>query len=126
MAKFMSIKGVPQLLKKLDRYSKSLEKKFEIGVTKAGTWLLRQSLKIVPVDTGLLRSTGKTTKQGKGFNTIILVSYGPLHYALIQHENLNFRHKKGKSAKFLEMPYRQGIKTIEKIIQDECKKAKFK
>ena len=65
--------------------------------------LKSKSQDIVPVDTGLLRSTANyRVKRGRnyirgsvGYNT---------HYALEQHENLNYRHKPGKFAKYLTTP----------------------
>jgi len=121
----MKLLNVPQLQRSLKNYSDSLEKHFERGITKAGAWLLRESKKIVPVDTNALRTSGIATKQHGGWRTTIIISYST-SYAIYVHEDLNARHAKGKSAKFLEKPFRTGLATMRKIIQDECKKAKFK
>ncbi|GAG45176.1 unnamed protein product, partial [marine sediment metagenome] len=50
------------------------------------------------------------------FDADILVSYST-DYAVYVHENLNARHKPGKSAKYLEKPAREKKSELIKIIR---------
>lgn len=76
--------------------------------------ILKESKRLVPVDTGALRSTGKVhpLKKLTGMQYKVDITYGGqadefkkrVKYAIIQHENLRFLHPKGGMAKFLEIP----------------------
>ena len=116
--------GLKDLFKGLDKKQKEHEQGFHIGVRKAGLWLLRESMKLVPVDTGALRASGPlvTRSMGQGFETVMVVGYGQ-EYAIYVHENLNARHASGKQAKFLEEPARTGRQTMTDIIRDEMRRA---
>lgn len=75
-----------------------------------GEILLGMSKGQVPVDTGVLRSTGHCTGpviQGTR-KAVVTVGYGgpAAPYAYRQHEDKTLRHKVGK-AKFLEDPFNQ-------------------
>ncbi len=69
--------------------------------------VLNESKKIVPVDTGVLKNSGKVEKPTiREAGVSVEVTYGgaAAPYALIVHEDLNARHAPGKSAKYLEIP----------------------
>ena len=72
--------------------------------------IFRNSQRLVPVKTGVLRASGQIIAPRKqGNNWVVVIGYGGAasSYALDQHENLQFRHKEGKSAKYLEIPAQQ-------------------
>jgi hypothetical protein len=116
-----NIKGADAIVSKCDRYPAELAAGVHRGLVKAGLALLRASQKIVPVDTGNLRSSGFTRAEGTGWQTKVSVGY-TASYAVFVHENLENRHKKGKKAKFLEEPARTMHKQLQQIIRDEVKK----
>lgn len=92
-----------------DKVKKKHERGFEAGAKQAGRFLLARSKELVPVDTGLLKSTGVMLAEGEGFNTVVTVSYGSpeAHYALYVHEDMNAAHAYPTQAKFLEQPAEQ-------------------
>lgn len=64
----------------------------------------RESQRLVPVDTGVLRSTGIVEVNAEGLN--FKISYGgpAAPYAARQHEDLSYKHTTGQ-AKYLEEPF---------------------
>ena len=70
--------------------------------------VLNQSKKIVPVDLGTLKNSGKVKKPTfKGSLIDVDITYGgaAADYAFIVHEDPNARHAPGKTYKYLEMPF---------------------
>lgn len=54
---------------------------------------------LVPLDEGPLMQSGKVTVDGLDGT----ISYDTV-YAVVQHENLDYRHAPGRQAKYLEQP----------------------
>lgn len=80
------------------------------ALTEEAQIVFRDSQRLVPVDTGTLRRSGQILPAvEKGTSVEITMGYGGAasSYALRQHENLQYRHKKGQQAKYLEQPVRQ-------------------
>lgn len=88
------------------------------GLLAAGRELQRDSMLIVPVDTGTLKRSATTVlrKKTRGGQVIVDVKYST-YYALAVHEILYYHHKPPTQAKFLEHPARMNknryIKTVE-------------
>lgn len=61
------------------------------GLKKAGLALQRESMKIVPVQTGNLRNSAFTRAEGSGFQTAVVVGY-TAKYALFVHEIIGNAH----------------------------------
>lgn len=93
----------------------------ERGIKRAARFLLRESLKIVPVDTGALKNSGRATFTGSGTETVGTVSYNTA-YAVYVHEDLNARHAPGKTAKYLERPARELRGKLMQIVAEEVRK----
>jgi hypothetical protein len=71
----------------------------EEGLQKALEHLLNKANEIVPLDESTLQRSGRVVRAGlNGFVTYDTV------YARIQHENLDYKHAPGRSAKYLEKP----------------------
>lgn len=69
------------------------------GLRRALEHLLTESRRIVPLEEATLERSGRATVDGlKGS-----VSYDTV-YAVVQHEELDYRHAPGRSAKYLEKP----------------------
>lgn len=114
-------------LKGLDNLAKDFRQKYEAhgrgaedGIVKAGLWLLGESQRQVPVDTGNLRGSGDTRKEGSGWGTAIFVFYSA-EYAVYVHEDMFANHTNG-NAKFLENPLRYGNIAMSRIIKAEVLK----
>tara|TARA_R110000803_G_scaffold141929_2_gene208316 strand:+ start:3044 stop:3436 length:393 start_codon:yes stop_codon:yes gene_type:complete len=77
------------------------------ALTEEAQIVFRDSQRLVPVDTGTLRRSGIIIPVRERGNLIeVAMGYGGAasSYALRQHENLQYRHKKGQQAKYLETP----------------------
>lgn len=128
------------------RYASGIER----GLKTAGLFLLRESMKLVPVQTGALRASGPavTRATGSGFRTVMTVGYGT-DYAVFVHENLEAAHgakfnvkhadriaaattpaqkaiwfERGprQTAKFLEIPLNMYRSRLAQIVRQEASK----
>jgi hypothetical protein len=117
----MSVNGLKSLKAKVNQHQSKTAKSFRRGLIKAGAFLQRESMKVVPVDTDVLRPSANTRWEGQGLDTEVIVSYGT-EYGLEVHENLEMRHKPGKTAKYLEGPFRENRQKLIKTVLDEVKK----
>lgn len=87
--------------------------------------IFRDSQRLVPVKTGVLRASGQIIPpRKKGNNWEVVIGYGGAasSYALEQHENLQYRHKQGKSAKYLEVPANQRASKMAESIRNRLKR----
>lgn len=81
--------------------------------------VLNESKKIVPVDKGTLKDSGRVERpkvDGDGVEVEIGYGGAASDYALIVHENMNARHADGKSAKYLEIPVKAAETTFVKDV----------
>lgn len=81
--------------------------------------VLNESKKIVPVDTGTLKDSGRVERPKVDSDGIeVEITYGGAasDYALIVHENMNARHQDGKTAKYLEIPVKAAEATFVKDV----------
>lgn len=111
----MIITGLSGIKKALAEHREATAKGTRKGLIRAGLFLQRASQKVVPVDTGVLRASVATIPTGEGFNTEVTVGYGT-DYAIYVHENLEARHKPGKTAKYLEGPLRDNEGKLREIL----------
>jgi hypothetical protein len=85
--------------------------------------VFQESQRLVPVDTGMLRASGKFTHPQLGANqppqAEIEYGGGAVDYALIVHEDLNARHKSPTQAKYLEIPFSRSIGVLQNHIQNK-------
>lgn len=106
------------MLRNVEKLLRNIENKTEKGILEASKIILQEAKKIVPKDTGALEDSGKITKIKDGYRiSFQAFSEKGYDYAPIQHENLEFKHSPGRTAKYLELPIKRNIKKIEKIIE---------
>lgn len=77
----------------------------------------RNSQRIVPVDNAILKTSGTILPPiVSGTRVTVEMGYGGAAsaYAMRQHEEMSYKHKGGKSAKYLENPVRDRIPNLEK------------
>lgn len=113
------VTGLQAVLGNLKRVKGDVANGVERGVVKAGLALQRASQKVVPVDTGNLKGSAFTKKEGTGFETDAIVGY-TAGYAIFVHEDLEAQHAEGKQAKFLEGPARELAPQLVEIIRKEA------
>lgn len=145
MGNMIQVLGVKKVLAQFKQAKHALDTGAEAGMKKAGLLVQRESMKEVPVDTGILRASSFTRKvKGKGARAIIAVGYTAA-YAIFVHENTSALHgedynaayaeeiadKKnknfhsrgaGQKSKFLEDPFRRLKDEIERIIKAEIER----
>ena len=135
MALIRTIVGVENVIRNIRKTKSRLASGVEKGVKRAGLYLLAESQKLVPVDTGNLKASGVMRATGKGFNTNANVAYTAA-YALFVHENTEMKLKgqprpggrghywdpqgRGRS-KFLEYPARTLAPKLRQIIRDSAR-----
>jgi hypothetical protein len=117
----MKLVGFEKMKARLEGLPVKWQSAHKRALLKAGLFLQRESQEICPVKTGALRNSARTWAEppsGGGFNVIVYVGYIGVLYAIIQHENLEFHHKEGTQAKFLENPAREKRLEILKVYQE--------
>lgn len=104
----IDIKGDKELAAALKKAGNAGPKALDAALYAEATEIFAESQKIVPVDTGVLRASGVVEGPKNGE---VLIGYGGAakSYALVQHENLEYRHAEGKSAKYLEKPFTEAL-----------------
>jgi hypothetical protein len=87
--------------------SLGLVKEFEQALYGTANEVLNQSKKIVPVDLGALKDSGKVEKPKRSTTGVsVEITYGgtAAPYALYVHEDPSAQHKSGKTYHFLKIP----------------------
>lgn len=89
------------------------------GLTFAAEHLLKEARDLVPIDTAALERSGRAVVDPDKMEATVLFD---TPYAVIQHEDLTFRHAPGRQAKYLEQPMITERETMRKIIQKQIAK----
>lgn len=84
----------------------------------AAEFLKDESNKIAPIDEGTLINSSFVAIDDQ--NLVAVVAYDT-PYAVAQHERLNYRHRNGRQAKYLEQPARQFAGQIRQFIKQRLK-----
>jgi hypothetical protein len=90
------------------------------GLRAAGEWLLGEATAIVPIEEGTLSRSGAVTVTSDA--NAVAVSFDTV-YAARQHEELTWRHKPGRQAKYLEEPFNTGGDTMLEIVATAQRRA---
>ncbi len=88
------------------------------GLRHATEHVLSVSDQRVPHDEGTLERSGAASVDESGLRGA--VSYDT-EYAVAQHENLNYSHKSGRTAKFLELALREEAEVVRLLIAKELR-----
>lgn len=88
------------------------------GLTLAAEYVLEQANRTVPHEEGTLQRSGRAVVNDKG--TQAAVSYDT-PYAVRQHEELTYRHNKGRRAKWLELTVRERADKVQQILAAELR-----
>lgn len=119
------LKGIRKLEKELQKKLNDIDRATTQGLVDAGEHLLNLSRPLVPFDTGRLKISGSVIKNTDSQVFVSYEAYNPVNnydYAVIQHENLSFKHAQGTQAKFLEQPFRENINELVDIIAGDVKR----
>ena len=91
--------------------------------------LADKALNLAPVDTGRLRKSADPEVKIKANKITATVTFSAKNpdngydYALIQHEDLSFKHPNGGQAKYLEQPLKENRDRYKKFVADKIKEA---
>lgn len=113
------VRGLEDVIRRLRAARRDIETALAGALYREGERIMEQSKRLVPVDTGALRSTGHTALPVRDGNKItVTLGYGgpagaafggrEVGYAIYVHENLTARHKVGQ-AKYLEQPALEAV-----------------
>ena len=110
----LSSKGMAEIKRGLTADAAGVRKAVSAGLFEIATDIADDSEQLVPFKEGVLQSS-RVVLDNKGDDKYsVEVSYGgnAKDYALVQHENLSFKHTNGRSAKYLEKPFRDRTKNF--------------
>lgn len=137
--------GIDEVCNNLDLYDQKAVDAATYAMVENTEALLGKSMRIVPHDEGMLEGSGSAKVQNQEVahgtddghmvqtgnkpdvspGTVIVgtVSYNK-PYALRQHEELSYRHKEGRQAKYLESPLKEFVREFAKNIADAVRSVK--
>lgn len=111
-----------QLFEVIDKFP---ERVLDIGadtLTRIGYGILARGQDLVPFDTGALFDSGEVSEPEGVLGSYVSIEIGfgneKVNYAIIQHENLEYKHPNGGQAKFLEQPCMEQAPYIEADLAD--------
>ncbi|MDX3063415.1 hypothetical protein PV518_14690 [Streptomyces sp. ND04-05B] len=90
------------------------------GLRIAAEHVLTESRKVVPIEEATLERSGVATVDETRLTAA--VSYDTV-YAVRQHEELNYRHDPGRTAKYLERPLTEQADTVAEIIAAQLRRS---
>ena len=96
-----NITGIREMQQALAKTEKLTYKGLRTGLKRAGLLLQRESMKLVPIQTGNLRGSADTQMEGAGKQVAAVVFYST-DYAIFVHENLEAAHGAAFNAKYAE------------------------
>jgi hypothetical protein len=109
MAKSTKIQpDVSRVLQRFDTAEKLVKEASRVALYNEIIQIMRLSIRQVPVDTGLLRSTAYVTLPTTGSKINIKVGYGS-QYVVYVHENTTAFHNPPTKAKFLSDPIQERL-----------------
>ena len=137
--------GRRKLTSRIDRMNRNATRAFSNSMYRQGLLLLRESKRIVPVDTGNLKATGFARRAGVGLKTAVDVGY-EANYAIFVHEDIyalhgeayndfyeaeiaaGDKHRRGKNqqAKFLAKPLKDLRRNMTRNITRDIRHALLK
>ena|SRR5688572_28610083 len=102
-----------------DEIKKAMREAAIRGLRKAGEHLLAESRDLVPLEEGTLERSG-TVVIDEDTLTATVVYDTP--YAVVQHEDMTYRHAPGRQAKYLEEPFNRERDTMQALIAAELRR----
>lgn len=125
-----TLEGMDDFLRRLDALDSGIGPASARAVKKEAETIMTDSKRnYVPVEDGVLRNSGYVNDPEVARDSVsVEMGYGGAAsaYAVVQHENLNFKHRDGRSAKYLEKPLIAAMRGMDerlaKAIGDEIER----
>lgn len=105
------VKGLAEITRNLGLFGAGAKRAMAKALYVEAERIMAESAPLVPVDFGVLKASGHVQPpEMSGERVSVTMGYGgPAEaYALVQHEDLTFRHTVGQ-AKYLEQPFLKAI-----------------
>jgi len=90
------------------------------GLTLAAQHVLTEANKTVPLDQGPLQRSGGTSTDSANLQAAV---YYSTPYARRQHEEVGWRHKPGRRAKWLELTVQEEADRVRQLVATQIKAA---
>lgn len=100
----LELSGISELQRSLQRLARQAEQALVLALQAEAERILEDSRPLVPLDTGLLVTTGMVENQSDGAD-IRYGGRGLAGYAIIQHEETSFQHPNGGQHHYLSAPF---------------------
>ncbi len=115
----VELEGYEKLLSTLDGSElEELMEAIELEIENTQQLVFTESQVLVPVDTSLLKQSGRPEPITRDSNGIeALITYNT-HYAVWVHERMELRHNAPTQAKFLEKPMREQASHFTKALRE--------
>jgi hypothetical protein len=92
------------------------------GLEKGLEHVLAEARKIVPLDEGTLERSGRVVMDGSRIEGAVTFD---TVYAVVQHEELSYKHLPGRQAKYLEQPMTTEAPVVLAMIAAEIRRGGF-
>ena len=109
----VDFKGSDEVMKHLTKLQERAPNALGKALYEEANDILRASLILVPVDTGVLKGSGLVENpQMHGSEVSVAIGYGGAAsaYAEVQHEELSFKHTPPTQALYLSQPFNEAVK----------------
>jgi hypothetical protein len=100
----IDFEGLPQLMQNLQRLASQAQQAMQVAIEQEAERILDASIPLVPIDTGLLVSTGMVERQVGGAD-IRYGGHGLAPYAAIVELDTTMNHPRGGQARYLTQPF---------------------
>lgn len=109
MKRLFVVRGLDRVIRNLKAADATQGRKFSTNLHKAGRYLQRKSMKLVPVQVGNLKGSAYTRRLGSGWQTEVIVGYTS-PYAVVVHEDLDKAHGRVFNAKYASLIATRGLR----------------
>ena len=106
------IKGLNNVLRNIARMSEKKQKQAKFAISDEADIIFAKSMRLVPLDEGILKSTGHVKFVGTKDNPAYKISYGggpATSYAIRQHEDYSLKHTPPHQANYLGQPFNEAL-----------------
>ena len=121
MSREFEVRGLDNLVRVMVQGGKKAPLMLGRALYDEANEIFYESQKIVPIDEGVLKSSGQVHAPHYSNQEIVVeITYGGAAkgYALIQHENESYKHAAGKQARYLSDPVEDAIPSLDRNLAD--------
>ena len=120
------IRGLNRVLRNLTKLTNTSMRAAKFAISDETDIIFAKSLRLVPVDEGILKSTGRVKFVGTKDNPNYEISYGggpATSYAIRQHEDYDLKHTPPRQANYLGQPFNEALPGLTNRLAIRIKRA---